>query len=379
MSTYCFILGKHPELSIAELRCRYPNADVRRGGDSFALLDSEMDIDQTEFNHLGGCIKVARVRSESNIGDQIQILADVLSSHYQDSKLDYGLSVYSFSEKQLRPILMKLKKKLRADGIKSRFINKDFRNISAAQYKSIKGKGVEIVIAKTNKAFLIGEVVGVQDIDGYSKRDFDKPFRDMNMGMLPPKLAQILINLTGVDGKVWDPFCGSGTLVMEGLLMGRDMIGSDIDSGRVEGAKKNVEWLKNSFELRAVSYELFAHDATKPIDQNYDAIAFEGDLGLPHNVHIQLEKLDQIEAELDELYSRFFQKIKQMKFKGPIVAALPFFRLRNGQERTMESTVKKINELGFKQDSLTPGSSVPLKYSRENQAVGRAIYRFRLS
>jgi len=372
VSTYLFVLGKHPDLSVAELRWRYPGFDVRRWGENFAVMEADVDINQSEFNNLGGFIKCAKVVVESDKNNQIQALAEVLTSYYKDVKLDYGLSVYGFSEKQLRPMLLKLKRELKSNLVKARFINHDFKNISSAQYKSIKRKGVEIVIVKTDKIFLIGKVVGVQDIDSYSKRDFDKPFRDMQMGMLPPKLAQILINLTGVKGVIWDPFCGSGTLVMEGLLMGRDMIGSDIDSERVDGARKNVEWLGQKAKA-----ELYTHDATKPCKYDFEAIAFEGDLGIPHNQYINSDRLDQIIADLDDLYVGFFENLKNMKFKGPIVAGLPFFRMRNGEEIDMNKTVDKIEEIGFERTVLLRDKYV-LKYFRENQAVGRAIYRFML-
>ncbi len=366
-----FIFGKHPDLSFAELEARYPDSKMRRGGDSFAIMESERVIDQNEFNHLGGSVKCAKVLGESDIDNQIDVLSELLFSHYKDVKLDYGLSVYSFSEKHLRPILLKLKKRLRSEGVRSRFINKDFKNITAAQYKSIKEKGVELIIAKTNESFLIGEVAAVQDIDAYSKRDFEKPFRDMGMGMMPPKLAQILINLTGVKGVIWDPFCGGGTLLMEGLLMGHEMIGSDIDSKHIEGAEKNLNWLINNFELRIMNYELSVHDATLPIDKKFEAIAFEGDLGIPHNQSIKPERLNQIIAGLEDPYIRFFQSLKAMKFKGPVAAGLPYFKLRNGQERFLSEAVRQIEKLGFEK-------TLSLKYSREGQAVGRAIYRFSL-
>ncbi|MCK5608601.1 hypothetical protein KAR91_42355 [Candidatus Pacearchaeota archaeon] len=254
MSTYIFILGKHPELSIAELESRYPKHKILAKGGDFVVMDLSELIDQKEFDQLGGCIKAAKLAKEVGKEELVSGISDVLFDHYHDVKLDYGLSLYGTSESQLRTFLMKLKKKLRTDGIKSRFINNDFKNISSAQYKSIKRKGIELVILKNGNQFMIAEVVGVQDIDSYSKRDFDKPFRNMQMGMMPPKLAQILINLTGVKGCVWDPFCGSGTLVMEGLLMGRDMIGSDINPKHVEGAKQNVEWLKNNYQLPITNY-----------------------------------------------------------------------------------------------------------------------------
>jgi tRNA G10 N-methylase Trm11 len=57
----------------------------------------------------------------------------------------------------------------------------------------------------------------VQNIDEYSKRDYSKD-RDMQIGMLPPKLSQMMINLSG--GKtIYDPFVGLGTVLIESLYM----------------------------------------------------------------------------------------------------------------------------------------------------------------
>ncbi len=369
MSTYIFITGKHPELSVAELKTRYTKYKLWVKGGDFVVMDIGNAVDQTEFNQLGGSIKAAEFIKEVKKDALVETLADVLSSHYQDSKLDYGLSLYGMSEKQLRPILLKLKKKLKADGVKSRFINNQFKNISSAQYKSIRKKGIELIIVNNKGRFTIGHTVAVQDIDGYSKRDYDKPFRSMQMGMMPPKLAQILINLTGVKGRIWDPFCGGGTLIMEGLLMGREMIGSDINSKHIEGAEKNVAWLKKEFKVTPAA-KLLVHDATKPFKESFDAIAFEGDLGVPHNQSIKSDQLRVVAEGLDDLYIRFFENLKVMKCKVPVVAALPFFRLRNGQEVEL-NCVREIEKIGFKK-------TLHLKYSREHQAVGRAIYRFQL-
>ena len=204
------------------------------------------------------------------------------------------------------------------------------------------------------------------------------------MGMMPPKLAQILINLTESKGVIWDPFCGSGTIVMEGLLMGRNMIGSDIDPKRVEGAKKNVNWLKKEFSIKCDT-DLFVHDATKPIKKRFDAIAFEGDLGIPHNQFIKPDILQGIIYELDELYVDFFRNIKQIKCRVPIVCALPFFRLQNGKEIFLDKTIREIENMGFVNTVETrliaslQNNTKPLQYSRPDQAVGRAIYKLKLN
>ncbi len=385
MSTYCFILGNHPLISIAEIWNRYNEPLFEFNHEDFALFDLKTEIDQLELDQLGGSIKVAKILTKVKRQDLIDELALILEGYHTGSKLDYGLSVYGFSEKELRQILLNLKKNLRSKEMSSRFINHQFKNISAAQYKSIKQKGIELLIIKKGSQFLLGEVTGVQDIDAYSKRDFDKPFRDMKMGMMPPKMAQILINLTGVRGKIYDPFCGSGTLVMEGILMGHEMMGSDINEKHVEGSYVNLTWLKKEFGIRARA-ELFEQDATQALeckiqDLGFEAIAFEGDLGLPHNQNINSDLLNKIIVQLTKLYIQFFNQLKQSKFKGPIVCALPFFRLKNRGDLMMDRLVEKVVRMGFKRvkliaDSVDTEDPYLLKYSRSGQAVGRAIYKF---
>jgi hypothetical protein len=58
-------------------------------------------------------------------------------------------------------------------------------------------------------------VTHYQDIPLYETIDFDKPGRSMQMGMMPAKLAHLLINI-GLQGNkdknnilIWDPFVGS--------------------------------------------------------------------------------------------------------------------------------------------------------------------------
>lgn len=383
MSTYLFITGKHPYLSIAELQGRYADTKIVSGGDGYVVIETINLIDQQEFDRLGGFIKAAEIIGETEREKLVPALAEVLGEMYTGTKLDYGVSVYGMPEKSLRNILLRLKDELKKSDIKSRFINNRFMNISSAQYKSIRDKGAEIIILNEKENFFICKTVGSQDIDSYSRRDYDKPFRSMKMGMLPPKLAQIMINISGTKGVVWDPFCGSGTVLMEGLLMGRQMMGSDIKSEHVDGAKKNIEWLINYYELGIKNYELFVHDATQPTKKHFDSIVFEGDLGMPHTQMLPTEKILGIMRYLDDLYLRFFSNLKSMKCKAPIVCALPFFRLNGGREMDLSNTISKIEKLGFKKSEImkpfgkTAGKTV-LKYFRDDQAVGRDIYMFRV-
>jgi tRNA (guanine10-N2)-dimethyltransferase len=68
------------------------------------------------------------------------------------------------------------------------------------------------------------------------KRPFFSPIT------LHPKLARSLVNLSRVPngGRVLDPFCGTGGILIEAGLMGMRVAGSDIDWTMVEGARQNL-------------------------------------------------------------------------------------------------------------------------------------------
>ena len=58
-----------------------------------------------------------------------------------------------------------------------------------------------------------------------------------------PKLARAMINLSGAQEEVLDPFCGAGGLLLEASLMGLSAKGVDIDGAMVARARKNLEAL----------------------------------------------------------------------------------------------------------------------------------------
>ncbi|MFH1450413.1 MAG: DNA methyltransferase [archaeon] len=69
------------------------------------------------------------------------------------------------------------------------------------------------------------------------KRPFSHPTT------LDPKLARCMVNLAQPDSgaQIFDPFCGTGGILLEAGLMGFKTIGIDIDSKMIEGCKKNLD------------------------------------------------------------------------------------------------------------------------------------------
>lgn len=62
---------------------------------------------------------------------------------------------------------------------------------------------------------------------------------------LKPDFARLLVNLarTKAGDTVLDPFCGTGSILIEAGLMGMRIIGSDIDENMVHACRRNLEIL----------------------------------------------------------------------------------------------------------------------------------------
>jgi tRNA (guanine10-N2)-dimethyltransferase len=71
------------------------------------------------------------------------------------------------------------------------------------------------------------------------KRPYFKPIS------LDPRLARAMANIAcPEEGKILDPFCGTGGILLEAAAIGSQVFGSDADSRMVEGSRDNLKWAK---------------------------------------------------------------------------------------------------------------------------------------
>src|SRR3989338_7924655 len=121
---------------------------------------------------------------------------------------------------------------------------------------NIQKEGFEVILYKD----VIAEVIAVFNPKDYDLRD-KRPYLEKEK-LTSIRLAKILINLSQAkeDGKLLDPFCGSGTVLQEALLMGIDAIGMDSDSITIHHARKNLTWLQNNYNFIA-NFTLINKDA----------------------------------------------------------------------------------------------------------------------
>jgi tRNA G10 N-methylase Trm11 len=235
--TYFFIFGNNPALSLAEIKQFIP-ADAKYVlSNKFLIVTLGKKIDAEQLiDTLGGTIKIGRILCEeldNNLKMYSKKILPFFNPRDKESKYYYGFSVYgnvnTQTERQVLELGMTIKKELKSRDIKCRFVTSKEPALSSVivqNNKLVSDQGVELCFLKTNGKTYIGKTLVVQDFKTQSTLDYDRPAFDSKSGMIPPKLAKMMVNLArkqnGKDNQtLLDPFCGSGTVLQEAFLYSR--------------------------------------------------------------------------------------------------------------------------------------------------------------
>ncbi len=108
----------------------------------------------------------------------------------------------------------------------------------------------------TNDQVFCGRVLWENKQDYDKRKAHNRP--ELHPTSLHPRLARACINLTGIKkGKIVDPFCGSGGILIEAGFMGLKPVGYDIDRIMINRSKINLKYFKIK------NFKLEIKDATK--------------------------------------------------------------------------------------------------------------------
>lgn len=381
MHLYAFELGRKKELCTAELLSVLgKNNFVEKNLDTAVFRLADFDFQKLQ-NQLGGTIKIVRIFAEVEKGDLPSlkpVLEKFLLTNFQNqsgNKIPFAISVLSYMNTRainIKELLNFSKKILKSLNLNSRFVNQNFQSPKPSTiYKArVVEKGVDITIIQGTKKVFVGETVSIQNIDNYSKRDYDKPKKDARVGMMPPKLAQIMINLAGPGTKtIYDPFCGTGTTLMEGLLMGKNVVGSDIESRMSEFTKENCEWLEKEFHTKT-KFRVFTRDARfvspKLVPEKIDAVITEGYLGNPvSKLPTDIER-ERTFRELANLHLNWLHAINQTTPRNcKVVMCITAFKHPKRLEH-LPQFPELAKTAGYRVEKL-------FTYDRPDQVVARDI------
>lgn len=383
--TAIVILGRQPKLGLAELESLYDANTVTPLGDQAATVTTALTP-----KRMGGVLKVAKPIAEiphtdwRRIDDYIIKAFPDLIRDLPEGKLKLGLSAYDLrvDMQQMFRTGLELKKACRAQKRSVRIVPNNTSpelNSAAVLYNGLIGElGIELLFIRSGRSTWLAQTTWAQDIDAYAKRDFDRPARDAFVGMLPPKLAQIMLNMAKAQPgqRILDPFCGTGVVLQEALLMGCDVYGTDINPRMVEFTQKNMAWLQDTYLAsapRTANTIMDTEDATNATwEPPIDHVVCETYLGQPLSGLPKPEKLQQIITDCDTIISKFLKNLHPQLVAGtPLCIAVPAWRV-GGQFKHL-SLLDRLGDLGYNRTRFKYASWDELIYHREDQIVAREL------
>lgn len=356
----------------------------------FTHLDENISlfrpVKNFDFKILGGSLAYgeALTKIKTDQKDIEDAIVKAVLSHIQpgENKVTFGISSYLptniLRHEQLRQLEIKLKQSIRDAGRSVRFVSPQRQSrLSAAEviYNKLAGRnGYEFVLFKYGSSVVLGKTLGVQDINAYTLRDRGKPCRDAKVGMLPPKLAQILLNLAkpSANDIIFDPFCGSGVVLIEAVWRGFTASGCDISSRMVACADENLTWAKNKLNDKT-NFTVAEADATKltKVPPN-SVVVTETYLGEPMSQFPDKNKLLKNQKTTTEICLGFLERLGQLTKPGyRAIVCLPFWH--DGKKNYTLDIIDQIRALGYTITRFSTSSEEELLYRRPDQIVGRQV------
>lgn len=389
------VFGTHPRLSLAEFKAIAP-----AGTPTPALCGAgaviEMDGWDGEvlMSRLGGTVKLGNVVLEMPTEDLTgAVLADLIQKTPRGERVAFGLTILGGSpalHKKQEKLALDAKRVLVKAGRSVRWVtSEDAKPLSPAAVAKMRltDEGYDIVLLVHGATTSVGLTTHVQDADAWSLRDYGRPVRDDENGMLPPKLARMMVNLARVHdgGAILDPFCGSGTVLMEAAYAthAAHIIGSDLEDAQVAATKKNLDWMFAQRLLRdddKPRFRTFAADA-REIGRHLgstriDAVVTEGDLGPPLTGHETKPTLEKNARDIEALWRDALTALRPTLAKnGRVVGVWPSFKSSHGVARV--DLTDELDAFGYALANPLAGwdeSNDPLLYHRQGQRVMRRIF-----
>lgn len=335
------------------------------------LVKADPEPDESWFRSLGGALKFGVIEARLPQEDSEAMLREAVV--VTEGSKDVGISVLNA---ELLSLEFARELKRTSSTIRRYVLPTDGSLLSAAQSIALKRQGgTELLLFREGAELCIARMTAAQGIDDFTHRDRDVPIADPLRGMLPTKLARMLVNIgIGLSSAsqpiLLDPFVGTGRVLMEGMLLGAQVYGADVDRQAVEATRVNLEWTRREYKL-STFYD-GEQILVSPIEKlasvlspaSIDVIVTEPFLGPPQRTRPTDAESDHLVKELAPLYESLLRAGSSvLKSSGILVAAFPVISSRPlGAE-----FVDRWARFGYHVlDSV--------RVSRPDQFIGREIY-----
>jgi tRNA G10 N-methylase Trm11 len=369
MNQYLFLLGKAADLAEFELltvlgRIELEMETVKVGQD-LVRVESLRELDTSELIAvLGGTVKIIRIVKSVEVEGLTPLLVELLK------ETGFNRPTFTVNDFTGKLSVKETMRRVKQDYMGSaRFVNlKDKRESAISKQKDY----IEFTVSPSGEKVELGVVVAVQNIDEWARRDMGRPAIDPKSGMLPPKVARMMINCAlptkySHKTRIYDPFCGSGTILTEGLFMGLSVVGSDVSQRAVSDSEVNLKFVEEKFHTKG-TFKTIKLDATHAAIAEIgkiDAIVTEPYLG---PLNFNEKKAKNIMKGLEKLYIGSLKKFAALlTAKSRLVIVMPQFQLQGGV-KNMSKLIDTCEKVGY---TRVAG---PLQYNRPQATIQRQIF-----
>lgn len=369
MFKFIILFGNTTRLSQLEFSSLYPQFELQALGDNLFLFTSETDLAAEMMASLGGAIKIFQVLKELDpsidddeyLREATQLLAEL------DSEPEFTLTQAGKKQRSINNA--QLKQELKAMGHKTRYFSSALTDSAVVLHHP---EVIELLSVVSERLYF-ARTVAVQNIDDWTLRDREKPYADRRKGMLPPKVARMMVNIAigqhpkHAEGLLYDPFCGTGTVLLEAAMRGVATYGSDLDQDAVKGSQANLTWLSETYQL-PVKQRVFQMDAThlqeELFKEKVDLLVTEPFLGrqTPRD-----SELSNVFRGLEKMYLGALKAFTRILGDGAIVVMVFPLVTTDKREYNLFGLIDKLQAKGY---NLVVD---PLVYAREGARVARQI------
>ena len=239
-------------------------------------------------------------------------------------------------------------------------------------------KVLDVIAFPYARGYGLGPTAWVSDVASIRRKAVAKPAPRSDIS-LSPRLARLLVNLSGLsaDQLLVDPFCGSGTILAEGLSKSLACVGIDSSPSRLRDAKKNLQWAKENgahgiFRLGVGD----ARDIQEVLRSKADGIVTEPVLLPSLDYRPSTAVAGEMIEQAGEVYADALASMASaLKPGGRIVIVVPVILTTQDEEvvLTLEG-----GRLGLREYQPGPQSfEYPIRLSFESTRwVRRAVYVF---
>lgn len=372
----CALLGSAPLLACTELEYVL-GQQAESPNPQYCVFPEPPELDLPALQErVGGTVKFVtlEVQCRDNSTEAVTEAATEYLHGLNEPKVTFALGEWGRDHLPVVSIYP-IKEKLQSYGVKVRFMEDSRAGLSTALLSHKKVD--EIIILSWRDETWLGHTRTVTQPDVWSERDRGKPYADRKKGLLPPKVARMMTNIAigqtpdPEQGKLYDPFCGSGTVLMEARTLGLSVLGSDLDPEAITGTRTNLEWQDaREGELPAVNLQVADVTHARWPNNTIRWIVTEPFLG---KLKPDSAELANLFRGLHKLYWGAFRHWATVcKTETDIVIVLP--AVQSGKNRfSLKELIDKVGTLGY---TIVSG---PWPYHRPDAVTEREIYHFRFT